>query len=179
MYKAEMEIIIDEQIKLKLFNLNEVDQFFESIHQENPTNDSYRANLQRKYSTLQKLVNRIEDAVENKFKIDGTPDFFIYLNNQIAGMFEFHPLTKDNFIEVGFWLYPEFRRKGLLTKVFPAMIKYAKNNFSKDKILATTSIENVPSQKLLESNRFLKIGLTEEVLSDGTVEKQYIYELPL
>lgn len=174
-----MEIIIDEKIKLKLFNLNEVDQFFESIHRENPTNDTYRANLQRKYNTLQKLVNRIEDAVENKFKIDGTPDFFIYLNNQIAGMFEFHPLTEDNFIEVGFWLYPEFRRKGLLTKVFPVMIKYAKTNFSKEKILATTSTENLPSQKLLESNKFLNTGLTEEILSDGTIEKQYVYQLPL
>lgn len=172
-----MIIKVNDEVHLEFFNKICAAEFFNTIHQDNSINDYYRANLQRKYSSPEVLINIIEDAVENKFKVDGTPDFFIRYKGKIAGMFEFHPLTGNDFIEVGYWLYPEFRKKGILRVVFPVMINYAKEKFSKKTMLATTSVENIPSQKLLESQHFTKVGLNEEMRSDGTIERQNVYKL--
>ena len=176
---VKMEIAINKDIYLKMFDQSFVGEFYSAIHERNEKDD-YRCNLQRKYKTLKKLESRIIDAIENKYKIDGTPDFFIYFKEKLVGVFEFHPLNEEDFVEVGYWLFSEYRRRGIISSIFPFMIKYAKNNFSKSKILATTSVKNIPSQKLLEKIQFKKTGRILEFEKDfGKVEREieYIYQL--
>lgn len=175
-----MEIEVNKNVKLKLFDKTLIKDFFTTIHASKNTEDEYVRNLQRKYNQFEKLEERITDAVDNKFKSDGTPDFFIFYKNKIAGVFEFHPLSKDDFVEVGFWLFPEYRRNGIISAVFPKVVQYAKNNFLKNKILATTSIKNIPSQKLLEHVEFQKTGkILEYKQESGKVDREieYIYTL--
>jgi RimJ/RimL family protein N-acetyltransferase len=174
-----MTITIDKHLELRIFDLAYATDFFDAIRRPSNTGDVFVDPIQRKYITLNLVISRIHDAVENKFKIDSTPDFFIYVENKIAGVFEFHPLSDENFIEIGFWLFPEYRNRGILSKVIPNMIKYAATNFHREKIIATTAIENVPAQKVLEGSGFVRQDMTEEILADGKIEKQYIFERSL
>jgi len=175
-----MKIEIDQDIQLKLFEKSLIQKFFNAIHSNENREDEYVSNLQRKYDKFEKLEERIVDAIDNKFKDDGTPDFFIFYKDQLVGIFEFHPLSEEDFVEVGYWLFPDNRRKGIISKVFPKMIQYARDNFFKSKVLATTSVDNLPSQKLLDNVQFQKTGRILEFKQDsGEVEKEVEYVYPL
>ncbi len=56
------------------------------------------------------------------------------------------------------------------------MIKYATTQFHRDKMIATTSADNIPAQRVLENSGFLRYGTTEDILADGKVEKQITFE---
>lgn len=174
-----MKITINENIELQLFDSSYASTYFESIQSSKFNGEAFFDAIQKKYESVEKVSARIQDAIENKFKVDGTPDFFLLFEGKVAGVFEFHPMSAGDFVEVGFWLFPEFRGKGILAQSFPHMIEYAAKNFTKDKMVATTAITNEPAQKLLERSGFIKIGEVEEPLQDGTIERQYLYELPL
>ena len=173
-----MKIVIDEYIYLKLFDLSLCDQFYDSIHQLNNSSDVFRQRLQKKYPTFDKLAVSIKDAVENKYRVDGTPDFFIFYKNQLAGVFEFAPLVADvDFLEVGYWLYLEHHRQGIMSNVMKRMIAFAKENFDRPRLIATTPIENLPSRALLESCGFKNTGITEVIEKDhGEKEEDIEYE---
>lgn len=173
-----MKLKINKDVELYLFSLSYAADFYESIHKSNAINDVYRGRLKEKYNTLDKVKSRIIDAIDNKYKVDGSPDFFIFYKNELAGIFEFHPLQEnENYLEVGYWLYPEFRRMGILFDIFPEMFKYCKDNFSRTRILATTSVENIPSQKLLDKVGFRKTGrLLSFDSENGELNKEIEYE---
>ncbi len=167
---------INNQLSLKQISVSDTETFYNSLHSIKNFDDKNRTHLQLKYDRLEKTRLSILDAVESKFKLDGTPDFFILFNEKIVGMFEFHPLTNQNYIEVGYWLYLEYRRQGILSSVFPVMIDYAADNFSKEKILATTATTNIASQALLSKIGFNKTdNILEFKNSKGEMNKEYEY----
>jgi RimJ/RimL family protein N-acetyltransferase len=174
-----MRIAVNEQIELRLFDCRYASEYFGAIRSAEINGEAFFEAIQKKYASLEKLKLRIQDAMENKFKVDGTPDFFVYYDGRVAGVFEFHPITSGDHLEVGFWLFPEYRGKGILAQAFPHMIEYAAKNFSKTQMLATTAVTNGPAQKLLERSGFIKTGEVEEPLKDGTIERQFVYELSL
>ena len=176
-----MEIEINEEIKLKRFSLELVNEFYKSIHEFEDPSDDYRVRLQNKHKTLKNTEAVIVDAIDNKFLLDGTPDFFIYYREKIAGIFEFAPLQGNlDFVEVGYWLYKPYRRRGILSSIFPTMINYAIEHFDRPRLIATTSLENLPSQKLLEKCSFRNTGKIEEFKKEsGVVEKDVEYEIIL
>ncbi len=176
-----IEFEISKKIQLKSFSLDQADVFFDSIHELKDSEDPYRERLQEKHETVSKTEAIIVDAVDNKYKIDGTPDFFIYFDNQIAGVFEFAPLQEDvDFVEVGYWLFRKYRRNGVLSTVFPSMIKFAHDHFDRLRLIATTPLDNYPSQKLLEKVGFSNTGRVEEFKKEnGILEKDVEYELIL
>jgi ribosomal-protein-alanine N-acetyltransferase len=174
-----MNLQIDKNLKLTLFNSRYAVDFFEAIRRPSNIGDIFVDPIQKKYNTLDKVISRIHDAVENKFKIDGTPDFFIYHEDKIAGVFEYHPLGVENYIEFGFWLFSEFRNQGILSRVIPQMIKYSAITFNREKLVATTAIENFPAQKVLERSGFIRNGVVEEPLANGEIEKQFLYEVSM
>ena len=156
--KDSMRITVDDDIYLELFDIKFVKTFFGSIHASDAISDSYRESMQRKYPKIEDLEFRIQDAIQNKYLKDGTPDFFIFYRGNLAGVFEFHPLTADDHIEIGYWLYSEFRKLKIMSRVFTSMIPYAKNHFNRPKLLACTAPDNQPSLKLLESVGFIETG---------------------
>lgn len=175
-----MKIEIDQDIQLKLFEKSLIQKFFKAIHFNENKEDEYVKNLQKKYDKFEKLEERIVDAIDNKFKEDGTPDFFIFYKDHLVGIFEFHPLSEEDFVEVGYWLFPDYRRKGIISAIFPKMIQYARDNFFKSKVLVTTSVDNLPSQGLLDKVHFQKTGRILEFKQDsGEVKKEVEYVYPL
>lgn len=173
-----MKITISPNIQLQQMNLEHIEEFFASIHQNCSTTDDYRLRLQRKYNTIEALDKRITHAIEQKLLIDGTPDFLIFYQDQLAGMFEFHPITKPDQIEIGYWLYEEFRGKGVLSQILPRMIAYAQTHFEISTIRATTAVGNIPSQKLLEKCGFIWTNALEyQVEGKPKREFEYFYYL--
>ena len=159
-------------------NLDFTEKFFSSIHQHHSSTDDYRIRLQNKYSTIQTIQKRILSSLYEKFLIDGTPDFFIFYRNQLVGMFEFHPITKPDQVEIGYWLYEEFRQKGILSQVLPRMIAYTQTHINVSKIRATTAIENIPSQKLLEKCGFIWTDTIEyQIEAKSRKDFEYLYRL--
>lgn len=176
-----MKITISDNLYLRRFSSEQAVAFYESIHEYIDVEDDYRERLKNKHKKVQDTEAIILDAVDDKFLLDGTPDFFIYYNEKIVGVFEFAPLQeKVNFVEVGYWLYRKYRRKGILSSVFPYMIKYAQENFDRPRLIATTPRDNIASQKLLEKCSFTNTGRIQEFKKDsGIVEKDVEYELLL
>ncbi len=176
-----MKIEISNVIYLELYSLAKANAFYHSIHKVNDETDQYRTRLKNKHRSIEDTKEIIRDAIDDKYKLDGTPDFFIYFENEIAGVFEFAPLEEGtDFVEVGYWLFKEYRRRGILTSVFPSMIEFAKNNFDRARLIATTPLDNLASRKLLEKCHFTNTGKIQEFTKeDGIIEKDIEYEYPL
>lgn len=151
-------IEINNDIRLELFNIRHKNDYFQSIHKLEEE-DSFRKNLQQRFPNIEKVELMLLDAINDKLKKTGSPDYFITYKGNIAGMFEFHPLSDEDHVEVGYWLYAQYRRKGILSSILPIMIEFTKEHFPKTKILATTPIDNKPSQKLLEKTQFKKLEI--------------------
>lgn len=169
-----LDIDINAQLSLRLFRLEDSERYFQAIRRLDNKGDWYCDRLQRKYHSLELVRARVQDAIESKFAADGSPDFFIVYEEQIAGVFEVHPLTSDEHIEIGFWLFPGFRRQGLLSAVFPAVFDYAREHFEQRLVLAETALTNAAAQSLLESVGFVRRG---QVYDDGEELWRYVYEL--
>lgn len=169
-------IAVNDDIRLELFNINHKKDYFESIH-ELKDNDDYRNNLQGRFSNLKKVELMLIDAIDDKLQNTGSPDYFIIYKGKIAGIFEFHPLNEGDYVEIGYWLFAKFRRLGVLSQIIPVMIDFSKEYFDKSKILATTPIDNISSQRLLRKMKFIK---TENILEftnsrTGIVSKEFEY----
>lgn len=170
------KVIINTDITLELFSFAHKEVFFNAVHQLND-NDDFRASLQKRFKTLDKVEVMLKDAVENKFVNSGSPDYFIFYKGELAGMFEFHPLTEDDYIEMGYWIFLKFRRKGILSSIIPKMFNFTKTHFDKSKVLATTPIHNIASQGLLGKMGFDKTGKILEFTDPKTsiVSKEFEY----
>lgn len=138
--------------------------------------DEQRSKLRKKYHSLEKLRDRINDAIDNKYLKDGTPDFFIQYRGEIAGVFEVHPMVAADYLEIGFWLFAEYRRKGIIGATMQVMIPHLQQKFPHAKIVATTDLNNTPSQRLLLKCGFAPTGRILEFENNaGTVDKEVEY----
>lgn len=169
-------IIVNDDIRLELFKLAHKEPYFQSIH-ELKEEDEFRDNLQKRFTNIKKIELMLVDAIDEKLKKTGSPDYFIIYKGQIAGMFEFHPLDDADYIEMGYWVYAKFRRRGILSTIIPLMIKFTKEHFDKSKILATTPTDNIPSQGLLQKMKFQKTGKILEFTNSktGITSKEFEY----
>lgn len=176
--KSNLNITVSPEIQLRQMNLDFTKTFFSSIHQHSSATDEYRMRLQKKYDSIESVQKRISAGLSEKFLVDGTPDFFIFYQEQLIGMFEFHPITKPKQVEIGYWLYEEYRRKRILSLIMPKMIDYAQTHLNILKIRATTRVENIPSQKLLEKFGFCLTDTIEyQVKGKPIRELEYFYVL--
>jgi ribosomal-protein-alanine N-acetyltransferase len=59
-------------------------------------------------------------------------------------------------LKLGYWIGQKYRRVGFANEAVKAIIKYAFENFKIEKIIATTLVNNLASQKFLEKLEFKK-----------------------
>ena len=82
--------------------------------------------------------------------------------NVIIGDIGFKGRPSDNgLIEIGYGIYPEFFNNGYMTEAVEIMVTWAFDQPEVRIILAETSKENIPSQKVLNKNRFKIFAETE------------------
>jgi [ribosomal protein S5]-alanine N-acetyltransferase len=65
-------------------------------------------------------------------------------------------------IEIGYGTYDEFQGKGFMTEMVAGMIGWAKMQPLVKAVIASTSKTNTASFKVLQKNKFIKVGETDE-----------------
>lgn len=83
--------------------------------------------------------------------------FAIELKNskKIIGLVDLYNINeKEKKLKLGYWIGQKYRRVGYATEAVKAIIKYAFENFKIEKIIATTLVNNLASQKFLEKLEF-------------------------
>jgi ribosomal-protein-alanine N-acetyltransferase len=94
------------------------------------------------YSTLWTAISKTENKMVGDLCIYGEPN-------------------TDGEIEIGYGTYEEFQHKGFMTEIVRGIVEWVKSQPKIKSILASTDKINIASYKVLEKNRFVKIGETE------------------
>jgi len=94
------------------------------------------------YSTLWTAILKAENKMVGDLCIIGEPN-------------------EDGEIEIGYGTYDEFRNKGFMTEIVQGIIQWAKTQPKVKSVIASTDKTNTASFKVLEKNRFVKIGETD------------------
>lgn len=81
-------------------------------------------------------------------------------------------------IELGFWLLPEYWRKGVMKEVLPVIISYILSSWKVHRIEALVETENASSSGLLEFLGFVREGvLRDSEIKDGKRISLVIYSM--
>ncbi|MEX1188161.1 MAG: GNAT family N-acetyltransferase [Bacteroidia bacterium] len=116
---------------------------------------------------LKKNLSEIETFIEN-INSDFNSAMFFKINlleeNEIAGTICLWRINRENkYAEVGFELFPEYQKKGIMSSALKAILNFANKEFGIEYLEACTHKENLNSQKLLEKFGFEKInGKTDD-----------------
>jgi ribosomal-protein-serine acetyltransferase len=168
-----MKLIVDNEITLKQISEDFTNELFK-LAQNNFSNKLcyWCPGIKKTYSTRESTLAYIIDA-KSKFDEDGTPDFLIFLNNNLAGMISLSPLdSSQTKSEIGYWLGEEFEGKGLISRSFPIVLDYAQKSLGLVAVELSTAVTNIRSQKLPNKFKFTreKIVPNVETLEDGPVD---------
>lgn len=108
-------------------------------------------------------------------------NFIIRLRDggDVAGMCVLLDVNPErNKAELGYWIAPSLRRKGIAFEACIHLLRYAYSVKGFRKIWAETFYFNIPSQRLLEKIGFTKIGIKkQEVKKHGKWQDRILYEL--
>jgi [ribosomal protein S5]-alanine N-acetyltransferase len=81
-------------------------------------------------------------------------------------------------VEIGFELMEQYNGKGYMLEAVEAIIEFAKHKMKVERINAIAHINNKNCIKLLEKQRFIKVG-EEETEFRGQIYLHYIYALKI
>jgi [ribosomal protein S5]-alanine N-acetyltransferase len=95
------------------------------------------------YSTLWTVIDKSENRAVADVCFQGEPN-------------------QQGEIEIGYGTYEAFRGKGYMCEAVQAMIGWAKQQPKVKAIIAATDKTNVASYKILEKNKFIKVGESAE-----------------
>ena len=91
------------------------------------------------YNSLWSIILKVENKIVGDICIFGEPN-------------------QKGEIEIGYGTYNEFENNGYMTEAVGGIIEWAKTQTNVHSIVASTEKENVGSYKILEKNKFIKIG---------------------
>jgi RimJ/RimL family protein N-acetyltransferase len=67
-------------------------------------------------------------------------------------------------VEIGYGIYDEFQNQGYMTEFLGGIVEWLKSQPGVQSILAKTEKSNVASYRVLEKNRFFKIGENDSLM---------------
>jgi ribosomal-protein-alanine N-acetyltransferase len=110
---------------------------------------------------------------------DGNERFAILDDGVLAGMISLTGIIRGA-LQTAFLGYSVDRERagrGLATRAIDEIVAYGFGELALHRIEAGTAVENVASQRVLEKNRFTKVGLMREnVLIDGRWVDHFLWE---
>lgn len=150
---------VDDKVSLRLFNKDDAEEFFDLTIKSKPYLKEWLGWLDYTKSvedTAQNIQSRCNELVNN----GGYPQSFaIIYNGKIAGTIGFNEIHKANKIgTVGYWLGENFQGKGIMSKVFKALIDYGFNDLKLNRIEVRVAEENKKSRALPERFGFKEEG---------------------
>jgi ribosomal-protein-alanine N-acetyltransferase len=98
------------------------------------------------YSTLWTAISKTENKMIGDLCIVGEPN-------------------TEGEIEIGYGTYAEFQSKGFMTEMVSGIIGWSKTQPLVKSIVASTDKTNPASFRVLEKNKFIKIGETETLFN--------------
>ena len=70
--------------------------------------------------------------------------------------------AEKDMAELGFELFPQFQGKGIMHEALTKIIEYGFEKLNLKKLKAYTNLQNIPSIKLLEKNKFIQEKVFDE-----------------
>jgi RimJ/RimL family protein N-acetyltransferase len=90
-------------------------------------------------------------------RCDGT--WMIVSSGEVVGLCGYHqPTSAQGEVEIGYNVAPSRQRRGHATRAVAAILAIAENDTAIKKVLASTPVQNIASQRVLERNGFARIG---------------------
>lgn len=117
------------------------------------------------------------EAYENYYPIIGFNlpwvGYFIYKDGKIVGSCGFTGKPTNGQVEIAYWTFKEFENKGIASFACQELIKIAKKENEKIKIIAKTAPEHNASTKILEKNNFIY----SEIVQDEEIGDAWLWKL--
>jgi ribosomal-protein-alanine N-acetyltransferase len=111
--------------------------------------------------------------------VDGNERFAILDGDAIAGMISLTGLVYGALCtaNVGYFVDAERNGRGLATGAIAEVVDYAFRELGLHRVEAGTAVDNVASQRVLEKNRFTRVGLLRaHLLIRGAWVDHYLWE---
>jgi RimJ/RimL family protein N-acetyltransferase len=94
-------------------------------------------------------------------KCDGT--WMIVSSGEVVGLCGYHqPPSTEGEVEIGYNVAPSRQRRGHATRAVAAIVAIAKDDPAVKTVLASTPVDNIASQRVLERNGFARVGERED-----------------
>jgi ribosomal-protein-alanine N-acetyltransferase len=106
------------------------------------------------------------DGQRERIQSRGLQSFAIVSEGRIAGTVTMSNIVLGPFqsATLGFWVAKQLNGRGLATIAVAEVMDIAFGEFGLHRLEAATLVDNVPSQRVLEKNRFEPIGLARRYL---------------
>lgn len=129
------------------------------------------------FSETEALMQTMKKRVEENTAIDWV--ICTKTNKQLMGYLGYHNIDLiHKRAEIGYALFFEYHRKGLMKQAIKAVIDYGFNTMNLHSIMANTNPVNIASQNLLIANGFVKEAhFKEDFYFNGAFTDTFIYSL--
>ncbi|MGQ7944492.1 GNAT family N-acetyltransferase [Flavobacterium sp. WC2509] len=134
-----------------------------------------RPYLKNKQDALE-LITLFDDKIENGIGINWGIAF-LDEPEKILGIIGHYRMKPEHYrAEVGYMLFPEFNRKGIVSEALQKVVEYGFKKMKLHSIEAILDPENIASEKVLLKNGFVKEAhLIENEFYDGHFINTMIY----
>jgi RimJ/RimL family protein N-acetyltransferase len=111
-----------------------------------------------------KMLRRMTARVR---EVHGTGAWIMVANGEAVGLCSYkRPAGPDGVVEIGYGVAPARRRLGHATHAVAAMLERVARDPMIRGVIAETAVDNIPSQRALERNGFVRTGTRIDV-EDG------------
>lgn len=132
----------------------------------------------RNVNTLHDAEDYIRNKVIHFYKSNGFGFYLLTLKESLIpiGITGFAKRIYLNYEDIGFAMLPQFEGKGYSYEATKVCLSYGIEKLGFKKVLGITSLDNIPSQKLLE-----KLGLVykKNIIEPPSNESLKLYELDI
>jgi ribosomal-protein-serine acetyltransferase len=148
---------IDENISLKLIELNDAKRVFELTDKSRNYLKEWLPWLdftKNEEDTKDFIRASLKGFAENK-----SLNTVILFKGEIVGVAGFNSINwSNNTAYIGYWLGEQYQGKGIMTKVVEALINYAFNHLHLNKVEVRAAVENKKSRSIPERLGFVNEG---------------------
>lgn len=117
-----------------------------------------------KHETADELTQTIMYLMDKERNMQGVA-YVVYRHRQILGQFTVNEVDwTESWANIGYWLGEHSIGQGIAYNALSLLINYCVNVLQLRKIIATTAVSNISSQKLLEKVGFSKSRLIENAI---------------
>lgn len=163
--------IIENDIELKLLDINHADEMFESICACKEHLEEYLPWVEDT-KTVEDTIHFIKNS-RKRYNIKNGFDAGIWYKGEFAGVIGYH--SKDSSIKaisIGYWLDKRFVGYGIMTKACKVFIDYAFNTYNLNRVEIRCAQSNRRSRAIPERLGFKQEGIIRdgELLNNSYVD---------